>query len=338
MRSRSRGGRRRPQHARRTRRHGGRVALLGALLVCSLGVAAFLLQGGTGNSVPADVAVGWMAAAGSPPDNRHEEAPAGRVARAGRVQRPASGAGPATRGVPVGPWAVVGLGDSVTSGANCACTPFVQRYADLTGQLLGRPVRAQDLGVPGLTSEGLLDQLQDGSDTGQSVAGADIVVVTIGANDAAASLQSWSDGTCGQACFDARAARIRGNVQQILERILQLRAGRPTQILVTTYWNVVEDGAVARQEYSDGYLQVSDALTRQVNGALCDAVKAATDGQTSPSGELVCVDLYAPFKGGGDQDPTALLSSDGDHPDAAGHELIAHTLLSVGWSALGVPA
>ena len=42
----------------------------------------------------------------------------------------------------------------------------------------------------------------------------------------------------------------------------------------------------------------------------------------------VPVDLYAPFKGAGDVDPTPLLADDGDHPDAAGHALIARVLLA----------
>jgi lysophospholipase L1-like esterase len=39
------------------------------------------------------------------------------------------------------------------------------------------------------------------------------------------------------------------------------------------------------------------------------------------------VDIYAPFEGAGDRNPTALLADDGDHPNAAGHRLIAKALL-----------
>ena len=43
----------------------------------------------------------------------------------------------------------------------------------------------------------------------------------------------------------------------------------------------------------------------------------------------VYVDLFTPFRGAdGSKDCTALLTDDGDHPDAAGHALIARTLLA----------
>lgn len=41
------------------------------------------------------------------------------------------------------------------------------------------------------------------------------------------------------------------------------------------------------------------------------------------------VDLFSPFERG-DRDVDSLMAADGDHPDAAGHELIARTLLSAG--------
>ena len=57
---------------------------------------------------------------------------------------------------------VVGLGDSVVSGRSCDCLPFVQRYARLTASRTGAIVTAHNLGVSGLTSERLLDQLGAG--------------------------------------------------------------------------------------------------------------------------------------------------------------------------------
>ena len=41
------------------------------------------------------------------------------------------------------------------------------------------------------------------------------------------------------------------------------------------------------------------------------------------------VDLYGPFEDSG-RNVTSLMSNDGDHPDAAGHDLIARTLLAAG--------
>ena len=41
------------------------------------------------------------------------------------------------------------------------------------------------------------------------------------------------------------------------------------------------------------------------------------------------VDLFRPFEQSG-RDVTSLMAPDGDHPNAAGHELIARTLLDAG--------
>jgi hypothetical protein len=41
-----------------------------------------------------------------------------------------------------------------------------------------------------------------------------------------------------------------------------------------------------------------------------------------------CVDLYAPYKGDGSRNPTALLAGDGDHPNAAGNQLISSALMA----------
>ena len=56
------------------------------------------------------------------------------------------------------------------------------------------------------------------------------------------------------------------------------------------------------------------------NRAICAAAAAAGDA---------CVDLYHPFLGAdGSRNPTPLLAGDGDHPNDAGHALIARTLLA----------
>jgi lysophospholipase L1-like esterase len=60
-------------------------------------------------------------------------------------------------------------------------------------------------------------------------------------------------------------------------------------------------------------------VTKAANRAICAAATAADDR---------CVDIYAPFEGAGDRNPTTLLADDGDHPNAAGHRLIAQTLLA----------
>ena len=89
---------------------------------------------------------------------------------------------------------------------------------------------------------------------------------------------------------------------------------------MTTYWNVFEDGDVADRQRGPGFADWSDTVTVAANRAIC--ATARTFGDT-------CVDLYAPFlSADGNRNPTPLLSSDGDHPNAAGHDVIARALLA----------
>ena len=92
----------------------------------------------------------------------------------------------------------------------------------------------------------------------------------------------------------------------------------PATILWASYWNVFEDGDVGRAKNGESYQSWSDRLTRATNAQICDAAQRA--GAT-------CVDLYSPFKGDGSKDPTSWVAADGDHPNSAGHQLIASALV-----------
>jgi lysophospholipase L1-like esterase len=213
---------------------------------------------------------------------------------------------------------VVGLGDSVTAGSACGCVPFVQRLATLVSARDGVVATATNLGVPGLTTATLADQLgQPGP--ARSVAGADTVVVTIGANDLSPLEERWEAAGCATSCIAPVMHSMTLGIAADLARIRELgHAGQ--RVEVTTYWNVFEDGDVAGQKLGPGFADWSDGVTVSADRAICQA--AQTYGDT-------CVDLYTPFlSADGTRNPTALLSPDGDHPNAAGHDLIARTLLA----------
>jgi lysophospholipase L1-like esterase len=214
---------------------------------------------------------------------------------------------------------VVGIGDSVTSGSHCNCTDFVRLYAKELPPSKGGPATATNLGVGGSTSADLRSDLEHPSATTEAVSRADIVLVTIGANELAPLQRTWAEAGCESDCWHDSVEGVRTNISAIVDDINRLREGRPTTVLVTNYWNVFIDGQVARRERGLSYLHWSDRLTRAVNGAICSGARAAG---------ARCVDLYAPFKGNGSKDPTHLLAADGDHPNAAGHRLIARVLLA----------
>lgn len=214
------------------------------------------------------------------------------------------------------PGVVVGLGDSVTAGTSCACTPFVQLYAAGLRVREHRPVRAVNLGRAGLGSVGLGRQLGTPPVRAQ-LADADTVVVTIGANDLVPLVRVWQRAGCVGTCVTAAVAGMGAHVAADLARLrTELRPG--AKVLVTSYWNVFEDGDVADRLYGDGFADWSDGVTRSANTAICTAAADADDR---------CVDLYEPFDGAGDRNPTALLADDGDHPNALGHRVIAQALL-----------
>ena len=222
---------------------------------------------------------------------------------------------------------LLGLGDSVTSGASCDCTPFVDQLASLLANRDHRAVSPVNLGEAGLTAAGLAAQMSDDPAVRRAVRRADVITVTIGANDLQPALDRWDQSAttsstapgCARSSEGTALAQVGADLGRILDQVAALRAGRPTQVLVSQYWNVFEDGDVAAADRGPAYLRWSDVLTRCLNAQ----IEAA-----ALSHDAVPVDLYAPFKGAGDVDPTPLLADDGDHPDAAGHALIAHVLLA----------
>ena len=225
---------------------------------------------------------------------------------------------------------VVAIGDSVTAGTNCDCTPFPELYAKDLADKYDIKTYIRNDGQSGETSQDVLDDLRSDGAVQADIAKADIVVVTIGANDFGSEYDQGRGGTlrrrrrsglragrsrpaAGQPDRDRAADRSAprrradcGPAHRLLERV---RGRRCRQ--------AVDDEARTRPE-------------RQADP--CDESRSTTSPRTS---EATYVDLYTPFKGadGGD-DPTQLLADDGDHPNAAGHKLIAQTLLDAGTDPL----
>ncbi len=232
---------------------------------------------------------------------------------------------------PPGTTRVAALGDSVTSGYGCGCVPFARTYGREIARLQGRPTSVDNLGEDGMDSTDLLDQLDErGSRFGHAVAGADIVLVTIGANDFSTDHDAVTQGDCledgNSECVREELAQLQENATAILARIKRLRTGHPTAVLVTGYWNVFESGDVARSSYPRAGVDASRNLTSEVNDVLRDVTNHAGD---------TYVDLRAPFNGPASKgNVTTLLAPDGDHPNAAGHALIARQLVAAGLPGL----
>ncbi len=222
------------------------------------------------------------------------------------------------------PISVVALGDSVIAGTACRCVAYVDLYAEALRRRLGVAVQARNLGAPAQTSADVLAQLSPGGTASVAVSSADVVVLTIGANDFAPSsaCDSCADTAAGYA---VQLRSLRGNLVDTLGLVKRLGHGHPARVLLTGYWNVWLDGAVASR-LGNSYVRLAAAVTQRTNAVLA-AVAAASGARY--------VDLFSAFKGAGDRDDTALLADDGDHPSAAGHQLIANALVAASrdWSA-----
>jgi lysophospholipase L1-like esterase len=224
---------------------------------------------------------------------------------------------PSTSARDTSPVVVVGMGDSVTAGTACSCSTFVDRYAAMLHQHSGRSASAVNLGTEGLTSVGLSTQLSSPGVRTQ-LAHATLVVLTIGANDLEPLIGRWqSQGCPARTCVDPATAAMGSQLGTDLRQV-RAEVSPSARVLVTTYWNVFEDGDVGEQNYGKAFHPWSDAVTKSANAQICSAAQAAGD---------TCVDLYTPFEGAGERNPTDLLADDGDHPNAQGHELIAEALL-----------
>jgi len=216
------------------------------------------------------------------------------------------------------PITVVGIGDSVTAGTNCNCQSFVGLYATDLASKRGLNTASVNLGVPGWTSSQLLQSLTQPGAFRDQVAKADILLVTIGANDLN-PLEAKQPSGCETACYSPLVDSVGNNLELIVAAARAAQPDHPPTILVTDYWNVFQDGDVGTAENGRSFQSWSDMLTLGANAQICNAAQRA--GAT-------CVDLYGPFKGNGSKNPTSLLAADGDHPNAAGHQLIASTLLA----------
>jgi len=229
----------------------------------------------------------------------------------------AADAKPAVLEVPAGNLSVVALGDSVTSGYHCYCDAFPAAYGDLLANRTGSGVTVHNYGVGGIDSEGLLDELnRSSSPMARATTDADYVLLTIGANDFAGHEDDVTTGKCTTECVTEEMAELTRNLRSILDRITTLDTHRTPDILVTGYWNVFKDGQVARNLYPLEGQNATQTLTQATNQVIANAAHLA---------HATYVDIATPFETA--PDITNLLAPDGDHPNAAGHALIADLLL-----------
>ncbi len=206
-------------------------------------------------------------------------------------------------------WSVVSLGDSVPRGTNCGCTPYPALTAEELARQTGETVTATNDSVAGATTSSVLRQL-DKDDVIAHLRTADTIEIEIGANDVGYSR------ACGTrtACYAPRIPTIRRHLAAIVARVRKLSAGHPALIVLLDYWSVWLGGRYAAA-HGKAYVSAAEQMTDEVNSVIKST--AAASGSAY-------VDLRAAFKGPSyTYDETHYLSTDGDHPNKAGHNKIA---------------
>ena len=215
------------------------------------------------------------------------------------------------------------LGDSVPHGSNCGCTPYPQLSGDGLAAPPERTVTVANDAVGGYTTADVLTQLQSDPVVIDQVRASDVVEIEIGANDVAHS------GSCGTsvACYGPAIAEVEKNLAAIVARVHELSTRHRVLVVLLDYWSVWLGGQYATAQ-GDAYVAAAAEVTDQVN-TLIKSTAATTNS--------AYVDLRAAFKGPDyTYDETHYLATDGDHPNAAGHQQIAAATVSVITSVLHI--
>ena|GEM_PF-436760 len=213
---------------------------------------------------------------------------------------------------------VVGFGNSVPSGTACNCTNFVSAYAAMVGAATGTKATVDNDAVSGSTSADVVNLLTKASVQNQLKAATTVLIMT-GANDFNDAFDQVSLGAPADATYAPVATAVQDNVVTIINKIHSLNPG--AHVVVLDYWASMEDGEVAAKDYDATAMAASLACTTYTNDALAAAAKEAN---------ATYVSTLTAFKGpSGTNDDTNLLAPDGDHPNAAGHQLIARTISAV---------
>ena len=216
---------------------------------------------------------------------------------------------------------IVALGDSVPRGTNCNCTPYPPLTAEGLAATTGRKVTATNDSVAGYTTNNVLKQLTN-EDVKAHIRKADVVEIEIGANDVA------YNKTCGTSvdCYAPKVPTVKKNLLDIVREAQSLLAGRRHLVVLLDYWSVWLGGTYAKAK-GEAYVAAAEEMTDRIDSAI-----ASTATETGSA----YVDLRAAFKGPSySYDETHYLSSDGDHPNAAGHEKIASATEAVIEKRLG---
>ena len=205
-------------------------------------------------------------------------------------------------------------------GTNCDCEPYPPLTATAFATRTEHAVEATNDSVAGATTSSVLKQLAN-RDVIRHLRATRAVEIEIGANDVAYS-QSCGNKT---ACYAPRVPTVEKNLAAIVGRVHKLTSRHHALIVLLDYWSVWLGGKYAAAK-GNAYVAAAEQMTDEVNTVIKSTAVATGSAY---------VDVRAAFKGPDySYDETHYLSSDGDHPNAAGHKRIATATEAVVENAL----
>ena len=187
----------------------------------------------------------------------------------------------------------------------------------------GQTFKATNDSVAGATTASVLQQLNSDDPVISHARAADVIEIETGANDVAYSK------ACGAAldCYAPGIATVEKNLRAIVTRARDLTSSHKALIVLLDYWSVWLGGKYAAAN-GEAYVDAAAKVTQEVN----TVIKSIASSSGAPY-----VDVRAAFKGPDyTYDESHYLSSDGDHPNAAGHQQIADATEAVIRSTLHV--
>lgn len=205
------------------------------------------------------------------------------------------------------------LGDSLASGMGGQAS-YADAYRRALQRRTGRRVELTNLARPGWTSGQMLSALRSDATFRDAVAQADVITFDIGGNDIIAAVLRTATRTCGGGdglrCMRQTAVEFHSRWNAIVEILVDLRKSPDVPLLTFDLYTPFLPPAVRTDELL-GQLAAMNATIRASDGAAGVAVAPVARA-------------FAGASQGG------LLSDDGLHPSAAGHQLIARLLLGLG--------
>lgn len=232
---------------------------------------------------------------------------------------------------------LVGLGDSLPGGLGCTdpCRSYVVAYGEAASKALGEPVTVTNLATnDGVGTGQLLDRVRGDQTYRDALAKADLITLTIGFNDWQGPCDLAAEPECLGSGLKSGLNAVESNLPQILEEVSQLRAGEPTAIRVTDYYNMINGNPTAPNDWGfDPTPKKIAAFETMFAKALDDF--NATICRVAEAANATCVDLVSAFNGPtASEDAGPLLGSDHLHPSEAGHGLIADAIATAGYAPL----